>query len=105
VLEQRARGLLATLATTAHQLGCRSAVMPPARCSAGISSTEPFTTSRPRRAPTVSCSRRFHRASLDRGVFLPASPFEASFLSIAHTQDLIDDTAERLSDALREAAQ
>ncbi|HEX2166621.1 MAG TPA: hypothetical protein VHG09_05225 [Longimicrobiales bacterium] len=48
---------------------------------------------------------RFHRASLDRGVFLPASPYEAAFLSIAHTQELIDDTLERLRDALREAVQ
>jgi glutamate-1-semialdehyde 2,1-aminomutase len=46
---------------------------------------------------------RFHRACLSRGVFLPASPFEAMFLSIAHTDELIDDTVERLTDALKEA--
>jgi glutamate-1-semialdehyde 2,1-aminomutase len=48
---------------------------------------------------------RFHRASLDRGVFLAPSPFEASFMSVAHTQELVDDTAGRLRDALREAVQ
>ncbi|MGH7465062.1 MAG: aspartate aminotransferase family protein, partial [Longimicrobiales bacterium] len=48
---------------------------------------------------------RFHRASLDRGLFLPPSPFEAAFLSAAHTQAVVDDTLERLRDALREAVQ
>jgi glutamate-1-semialdehyde 2,1-aminomutase len=42
----------------------------------------------------------FHRACLDRGVFLAPSPFEAGFVSTAHTPDVIDDTLE----AVREAA-
>ncbi|HEX6135332.1 MAG TPA: glutamate-1-semialdehyde 2,1-aminomutase [Longimicrobiales bacterium] len=46
---------------------------------------------------------RFHRAARERGVFLPPSPFEAAFLSAAHTDELMDDTLERLRDALREA--
>ena len=48
--------------------------------------------------------RRFHQAALRHGLFLPASPFEASFLSTAHTDELIDDTVERMSAALEEAA-
>ena len=44
--------------------------------------------------------RLFHRACLDRGVFLAPSPFEAGFLSTAHTPDVIDETLE----AVREAA-
>jgi glutamate-1-semialdehyde 2,1-aminomutase len=47
---------------------------------------------------------RFHRAALRRGVFLPASPFEAAFLSTAHTPDIIARAAHELSAALREAA-
>jgi glutamate-1-semialdehyde 2,1-aminomutase len=105
VLEQRARGLLATLATTAHQLG-----LPFRGDAAGAMFGWHFVDGAVHDFETASRAdgelfARFHRASLDRGVFLPASPFEASFLSIAHTQDLIDDTADRLSDALREAAQ
>ncbi len=42
----------------------------------------------------------FHRACLDRGVFLAPSPFEAGFVSTAHTPYVIDETLE----AVREAA-
>jgi glutamate-1-semialdehyde 2,1-aminomutase len=48
--------------------------------------------------------RRFFLACLRRGVFLPASPFEAAFLSAAHTRDTVDATIERLVSALQEAA-
>jgi len=44
--------------------------------------------------------RLFHRACLDRGVFLAPSPFEAAFVSTAHTPDVIDETLE----AVRAAA-
>ncbi|HSJ08386.1 MAG TPA: glutamate-1-semialdehyde 2,1-aminomutase [Longimicrobiales bacterium] len=47
---------------------------------------------------------RFHQASLRRGVFLPASPFEAAFLSSAHTDEVIDTALERMQAALKEAA-
>ncbi|CAN5790236.1 glutamate-1-semialdehyde 2,1-aminomutase [soil metagenome] len=48
--------------------------------------------------------QRFHQGCLRRGVFLPASPFEAAFLSTAHEDEMIDVTLERLVDALAEAA-
>ena len=44
--------------------------------------------------------RLFHRACLKRGVFLAPSPFEAGFVSTAHTPEVIDETLE----AVREAA-
>jgi glutamate-1-semialdehyde 2,1-aminomutase len=47
---------------------------------------------------------RLHRAALRRGVFLPPSPFEAGFLSLAHDDLVIEDTIERLQAALVEAA-
>ncbi len=46
---------------------------------------------------------RFYRGCLQRGVFLPPSPFEASFLSTAHTDSDIDFAIEQMSAALREA--
>jgi glutamate-1-semialdehyde 2,1-aminomutase len=46
---------------------------------------------------------RFYRGCLARGVFLPASPFEASFLSTAHTDADIDQAVEQMRAALREA--
>jgi glutamate-1-semialdehyde 2,1-aminomutase len=43
---------------------------------------------------------RFHGALLDVGVWLPPSQFEATFLSIAHTDGDIDDTIAAARDAL-----
>ncbi|MEE8250909.1 MAG: glutamate-1-semialdehyde 2,1-aminomutase [Gemmatimonadales bacterium] len=43
---------------------------------------------------------RFHRAAIDRGILLAPSPFEAGFISIAHSERLVADTVERLADAL-----
>lgn len=43
--------------------------------------------------------RRFFFAMLDRGFYLPPSPFEAGFLSLAHT----DDDIEAFASAAREA--
>lgn len=46
---------------------------------------------------------RLHRAAMERGILLPPSPFEACFMSTAHTESIVEQTAERLADALREA--
>jgi glutamate-1-semialdehyde 2,1-aminomutase len=46
---------------------------------------------------------RFYRGCLRRGVFLPASPFEACFLSTAHTDRDIDESLHAMTDALKEA--
>jgi glutamate-1-semialdehyde 2,1-aminomutase len=37
---------------------------------------------------------RYHRAMLERGVYLPPSQFEAAFLSAAHTDEDIHQTIE-----------
>ena len=42
---------------------------------------------------------RFHRACLERGVFLAPSPFEAGFVSVAHDDAVIDATLEAVKDA------
>ncbi len=43
---------------------------------------------------------RFHREALRQGVLLPPSPFEAGFISLAHTEDLVSETVDRLARAL-----
>lgn len=45
---------------------------------------------------------RFHRAMLGRGVYLPASQFEAWFLSFAHLEREVEQTLEAAEAALRE---
>jgi glutamate-1-semialdehyde 2,1-aminomutase len=46
---------------------------------------------------------RFYQGCLKRGVFLPPSPFEAAFLSVAHTDGDIDYTLEQVRTAMRKA--
>ncbi len=48
--------------------------------------------------------RSFHRACLERGVFLAPSPFEAGFVSTAHTSGVIDETLEVVRAAALEVA-
>jgi len=44
---------------------------------------------------------RFHRAMLDRGVWLPPSQFEAAFVSAAHGEAEVRATMEAAREALR----
>lgn len=48
---------------------------------------------------------RFFWACLRRGVFFPASPYEAAFLSAAHDDAAIDATIEQVQHAMKEALQ
>jgi len=45
---------------------------------------------------------RYFRGMIRRGVYLAPSPFEALFLSAAHTEAEIDATADAARAALRE---
>lgn len=44
--------------------------------------------------------RRFFYGMLDRGFYLPPSPFEAAFVSLAHTEEDIDDFVNAAADTL-----
>jgi glutamate-1-semialdehyde 2,1-aminomutase len=46
---------------------------------------------------------RFCRALLDRGIYPPASQFEAWFVSLAHDEAAIDRTVEAASEAFQVA--
>jgi glutamate-1-semialdehyde 2,1-aminomutase len=47
---------------------------------------------------------RFFHAMLERGVYLPPSQFEAAFISLAHSENDIDNTVEAAREALQVAA-
>ncbi len=51
----------------------------------------------------VSLFRRFFHAARRNGVSLAPSPFEAGFMSSAHTAEVIDETLERLDHAMVDA--
>lgn len=44
---------------------------------------------------------RFHRAMLERGVYLAPSQFEAGFTSLAHTEEDVDATIEAARESMR----
>jgi glutamate-1-semialdehyde 2,1-aminomutase len=44
---------------------------------------------------------RFFWAMMDRGVYLPCSQFEAAFVSIAHTDEHIEQTIQAAGEALK----
>jgi glutamate-1-semialdehyde 2,1-aminomutase len=48
--------------------------------------------------------RRFFHAALERGVYLAPSPFEAAFMSAAHSEEDVALALERLDDAMQRAA-
>jgi glutamate-1-semialdehyde 2,1-aminomutase len=51
----------------------------------------------------VDAYGRFCRAMLDRGVYPPASQFEAWFPSLAHDDEAIEATIAAAGEALKEA--
>jgi glutamate-1-semialdehyde 2,1-aminomutase len=51
-----------------------------------------------RRADTARFARFFH-AMLERGVYLPPSQFESAFVSTAHDEGVIKETATALKGA------
>ncbi len=57
------------------------------------------------RESDVPLFNRFFHAARERGVYLAPSAFEAAFMSAAHGDDVVADTLERLSDAIRAARQ
>jgi glutamate-1-semialdehyde 2,1-aminomutase len=54
-------------------------------------------------ACNVDAYGRFCRALLDRGVYPPASQFEAWFVSLAHDDAAIDRTVEAAAEAFEAA--
>ncbi|PTQ57758.1 MAG: Glutamate-1-semialdehyde aminotransferase [Candidatus Carbobacillus altaicus] len=43
---------------------------------------------------------RFHALLLERGIYAPSSAFEAWFVSLAHDQVIIEETIEKITDAM-----
>ena len=103
------------LAHTAERLwrGVVSALteagIPATGCSVGsmwgvFFSQEPVHSFEEAQRADLDTFRAFHRACLERGVFLAPSPFEAGFVSTAHTPGVIDETLEAVQAAALEVA-
>jgi len=46
--------------------------------------------------------RRYYRAMREQGIYLAPSPFEATFISAAHTEEMIEKTLEAASNAFKQ---
>jgi glutamate-1-semialdehyde 2,1-aminomutase len=55
------------------------------------------------KASDVEMFKRFFHAALEGGVYLAPSPFEASFMSAAHSDEDVATAVERMGDAMRQA--
>jgi glutamate-1-semialdehyde 2,1-aminomutase len=103
LLEQRTRRLVDGLLANAAELGVPA-------CGGSLGSMWGiFFTAGPVRsfadaqAADVELFRRYFHASLDRGIFWAPSAFEAGFLSLAHDDEVIDETIGRAREALQAA--
>jgi glutamate-1-semialdehyde 2,1-aminomutase len=99
-LEQRARRLMDGFLACARDLGIPAwgdavGAMMGFHFTAG-----PVTSFEQAKQTDSALFTRFYRACLERGVFLPASPFEASFLSTAHSDSDIDFALDQMCTAL-----
>ncbi len=64
---------------------------------------EPVRTFSDAKTADVERFKRFFHAALERGVYLAPSAFEAAFTSSAHDDSVIEETLNRLDDAMRAA--
>jgi glutamate-1-semialdehyde 2,1-aminomutase len=55
------------------------------------------------KASDIELFKRFFHAALERGVYLAPSPYEACFMSAAHSDEDVAIAVERMGDAMRQA--
>ena len=55
------------------------------------------------KASDVTLFKKFFHSALERGVYLAPSPFEACFMSAAHSDDDVSGALEKMRDAMRAA--
>ncbi len=103
VLEHRTRTLVKGLATAAESLGAPLTVGHAGAMWGFYFQKGPVSTFEEAKAADSKRFTSFHRAARRHGVFLPPSPFEACFVSAAHTDDLIEDSVDKLAKALAES--
>lgn len=100
-MEQRARQLETGIAAAAQRRG-----IPIQQTRVGTMFTTFFSESQPKDWSTVKTADtarfgKFFRAMLENGVYLAPSQFEAGFLSIMHTEEIISATVEAAEKAMK----
>jgi glutamate-1-semialdehyde 2,1-aminomutase len=103
-LERTSERLAAGLAEAASSAGAVAEVPWTCGLVTVFFSAEPVRDYDGARAADAGAFARFHAAMLARGVYLPPSPFEAWFPSLAHTDADLDTTIGAAGESFREVA-
>lgn len=103
-LERRTRKLVRGLAAAAESVGLPFTVGHAGAMWGCCFHPGPVSSVEHVRASDTRRFSGFHRHARRHGVFLAPSPFEACFVSAAHTDEIIDDSIERLAKALAESS-
>lgn len=103
-LDKRTRLLTDTLSAAAAEAGVPFSVNRVCGMFGLFFSTEKVETYAQAVACDTAMFNRFFHGMLARGVYLAPSAFEAGFVSIAHTEQIIADTLEAARGAFRDAA-
>ena len=106
-LHQRIAARTGRLVGGLREIAARAGVSMVADCAGSMWGfffrAEPVQSFDDAKASDVALFRRFFHAALERGVYLAPSPFEAAFMSAAHTDRDIDSALDRLESAMRVA--
>ncbi len=104
VLERRTRKLVKGLASAAEAVGVRLTVGHAGGMWGFYFHPGPVTNFAEARSSDTRQFTNFHRLARQHGVFLAPSPFEACFVSAAHSDEIIEDTIERLAKTLADCS-
>jgi glutamate-1-semialdehyde 2,1-aminomutase len=102
-LDALARTLVAGLSAQAERAGVALTVNRIASIFTPFFCAGPVTDYASAKQSDTAAFARFFRAMLDRGVYLPPSPFETAFVSAAHTERDVEDTLQAAGEALAES--
>jgi glutamate-1-semialdehyde 2,1-aminomutase len=104
-LERRTNRLTDAIADAAHEFHIPIQINRIASMFTVFFADQPVTDyASAKRSDTKRFARFFH-ALLQRGVFLPPSQFEAAFLSVAHSDEVLAQVAEAMRQAMRQVAE
>jgi glutamate-1-semialdehyde 2,1-aminomutase len=104
-LERRTNWLTDAIADAAHEFHIPIQINRIASMFTVFFADQPVTDyASAKRSDTKRFARFFH-ALLQQGVFLPPSQFEAAFLSVAHSDEVLAQVAEAMRQAMRQVAE
>ena len=101
-LSRRAERLVAGMADVFRRHGAPHAVASAGSMFGFFFADGPVTDLASAKRSDTALYARFFHAMLDRGVYFAPSPFEAGFVSIAHTDDDVDRTVAAADEAMAE---